>query len=145
MDNGAITILTVPVFSTLCNAAFKLRHEVFIREQNVPPEIENDDYDLTATHVVAIAGGDVVGTLRLVELPEHAKIGRVAVRSDWRRRGVARLMLEHVMTEARGRGQERFYLGAQLEALGLYEKLGFVAYGEVFTEAGILHRNMKTY
>lgn len=30
------TILIVPPFSTLCNAAFALRREVFVWEQNVP-------------------------------------------------------------------------------------------------------------
>jgi hypothetical protein len=30
------TVLTVPVFSMLCNEAFRLRREVFILEQNVP-------------------------------------------------------------------------------------------------------------
>lgn len=74
-----ILILRVPVFSTLCNAAFALRREVFVWEQKVPEEEEHDSYDLTAAHYVALAGGEVVGTLRLIAMPEHTKIGRVAV------------------------------------------------------------------
>ena len=34
-----ITILPVPPFSTLCNAAFALRREVFVWEQKVPEEV----------------------------------------------------------------------------------------------------------
>ena len=75
-----ITILIVPPFSTLCNAAFALRREVFVWEQQVPPEEENDADDLTATHFVAIADGEVVGTLRLLDKPEHSKIGRASCR-----------------------------------------------------------------
>ncbi len=79
-----IIVVQVPVFSTLCNAAFGLRREVFVIEQNVPQEIELDADDLTATHMVAIADGEVVGTLRMIAKPEHLKIGRVAVRRDYR-------------------------------------------------------------
>jgi predicted GNAT family N-acyltransferase len=83
--------------------------------------------------------------LRIVDLGEHAKIGRVAVRHDWRGRGVARAMMVDARDRMRARGQSRFYLSAQVDALGLYEKLGFVAFGERFIEAGIEHLAMKTY
>lgn len=140
-----ITLLEVPVFSTLCNAAFALRQEVFVREQNVPPEEEHDEADLTARHLVAIGAGDVVGTLRIVVLPEHVKIGRVVVRRDWRGHGIAKLMMLRAMELARADGHERFYLTAQSDKLGFYEKLGFVAHGEEFDDGGMPHRAMKTY
>ena len=63
----SVTILVVPPFSTLCNAAFALRREVFVWEQKVPEEEEHDADDMTATHFVAIVAGEVVGTLRLID------------------------------------------------------------------------------
>lgn len=140
-----ITILAVPAFSTLCNAAFALRREVFVWEQKVPEEEEHDSYDLTATHFVAVAEGEVVGTLRLIEQPEHVKIGRVAVRAAWRGKGVARLMMDTAMAQARSHGHDRFYLTAQSDKLGLYEKLGFVAFGPEFFDGGMPHRAMRDY
>lgn len=140
-----ITILAVPAFSTLCNAAFALRREVFVWEQKVPEEEEHDSYDLTATHFVAVAEGEVVGTLRLIDQPEHVKIGRVAVRAAWRGKGVARLMMDTAMAQARSRGHDRFYLTAQSDKLGLYEKLGFVAFGPEFFDGGMPHRAMRDY
>jgi predicted GNAT family N-acyltransferase len=139
------TILTVPVFSTLCNAAFNLRREVFVVEQHVPQEEELDADDLTAIHMVAIAEGEVCGTLRLVTKPEHIKIGRVAVRRDWRGRGIARAMMLRAMAEMADKAGGRFYLASQTDKVGLYEKLGFVAFGEEFLDAGIPHFAMKTY
>jgi len=141
----AVTAIAVPLASLLGAAGLALRHDVFVIEQNVPIAIERDGYDAGALHVVAIGAGDVVGVLRLVDLGEHAKIGRVAVRQDWRGRGVARILMAHVMDLSRARGQERFYLTAQVDALGLYEKLGFTAFGERFMQAGIEHVAMKTY
>lgn len=139
------TILIVPVFSTLCNAAFALRREVFVWEQKVPEEEEHDADDLTATHLVAIIAGEVVGTLRLITKPEHIKIGRVAVRAAFRGQGVAKAMMIAAMDEARAKGQDRFYLTAQSDKLVFYEKLGFAAYGPEFQDGGMPHRAMRTY
>jgi predicted GNAT family N-acyltransferase len=135
----------VPPFSTLCNAAFRLRREVFVEEQNVPEDEEHDADDMTATHVVAILDGEVVGTLRILFKPEHAKIGRVAVGSRWRRRGIAADMMRFAMNECRSQGIDRFYLGAQLDKIALYERLGFIAFGPEFMDGGMPHRAMATY
>lgn len=140
-----ITILIVPPFSTLCNAAFALRREVFVWEQNVPAAEENDADDLTATHFVAIAQGEVVGTLRLIDKPEHTKIGRVAVRQAFRGHGIAKQMMLAAMDHARAQGRDRFYLTAQSDKLGMYEKLGFAAFGPEFQDGGMPHRAMRSY
>lgn len=139
------TILIVPPFSTLCNAAFTLRREVFVWEQKVPEAEEHDADDLTATHFVAIIDGEVVGTLRLITKPEHIKIGRVAVRQSFRGLGVAKAMMLAAMDHARANGQDRFYLTAQSDKLVFYEKLGFAAFGPEFEDGGMPHRAMRTY
>src|SRR5579862_3146483 len=52
--------------SPLLEAAFELRREVFVAEQGVPAELEIDELDPGATHLVAIIGQEVVGTLRIL-------------------------------------------------------------------------------
>ena len=138
-------ILAVPLSSDLGNLGLALRRRVFVHEQHVPPELEFDEYDLTATHVVAVLDGDVVGCLRIVFLDEHAKFGRVVVAASARGLGVATAMMRHAMELARARGETRFYLTAQSDKLRLYEKLGFVAFGDEFDDAGMPHFAMKTY
>lgn len=139
------TILIVPPFSTLCNAAFALRREVFVWEQNVPEEEEHDGDDLTATHFVGVLEGEVVGTLRLIDRPEHLKIGRVAVRLAFRGRGIARQIIAAAMEHGAAGGRDRFYLTAQSDKLGFYQGLGFVAFGPEFIDGGMPHRAMRTY
>ena len=139
------TLLTVPFGSDLGRLALALRFEVFVDEQKVPEEIERDAFDATATHVVALVDGDVVGTLRVVFLPEHAKIGRVAVRAGFRGRGIARDMMVFAMELARARGESRFYLTSQSDKVGFYERLGFTAFGDEFDDGGLPHLAMKTY
>jgi predicted GNAT family N-acyltransferase len=143
MAAKALAVLTVPVFSTLCNEAFRLRREVFIGEQKVPKDEEFDVQDLKATHVVAIADGEVCGTLRVIHDPKHIKIGRVAVAIPARGRGVASALVAHAM--ALQKPHSRFYLTAQADKTALYKKFGFVAFGDIFDDAGIPHIAMKTY
>lgn len=138
-------ILTVPLFSDLGNLGLALRRSVFVDEQHVPAEEEFDRYDLTATHVVALLDGNVVGCLRILFLDEHVKIGRVVVAATARGKGLASAMMRFAMDHARARGETKFYLTAQSDKLALYEKLGFVAFGDEFQDGGMPHFAMKTY
>jgi len=107
--------------------------------------VERDAYDAEAVHLVGVDNGDVVGTLRIVFLPEHAKFGRVAVLRTARGKGIATKMMGAAMEIAKARGESRFYLTSQSDKVALYEKLGFVAFGDEFEEGGLPHRKMKTY
>jgi putative N-acetyltransferase (TIGR04045 family) len=121
--------------------AFALRERVFCEEQGVPREDELDEHDEHALHLVALDPefGGVIGTLRLLIDQDRAKIGRVAVERDWRRRGLALRMLRLALDAARRRGSLRVRLAAQLDAAPLYEKAGFAVESETFEEAGIQH------
>lgn len=125
----------------LLQAAFALREEVFCEEQGVPRELELDGHDATARQLVAIDGdgGEVIGTLRLMRDGETAKIGRVAVRLGFRRRGVASRMLQLAIERAAADGCTRARLAAQTRATVVYEAAGFTVESEPFEEAGIEH------
>ncbi|KQV81539.1 GNAT family N-acetyltransferase [Rhizobium sp. Root1220] len=138
-------ILAVPVFSTLCNEAFRLRRAIFVSEQNVPADEEFDADDLAAHHVVALADGEVRGTLRVIHADEHVKIGRVAVDAACRGHGIASAMIDFAMKKHRSVCDNRFYLTAQSDKVALYERFGFTAYGEEFPDGGMPHRAMKNY
>lgn len=140
-----VTIVSVPAFSTLCNLAFSLRLEVFVHEQGVPLSEEIDLHDSTARHFVALADGEVVGTLRLVTAPEHVKIGRVAVKATARGKGIAKQLMLHAMADARSKGHDRFYLAAQTDKTAFYSKLGFTASGDEFMDGGMPHLAMRNY
>ncbi|WP_348643019.1 GNAT family N-acetyltransferase [Mesorhizobium sp. B2-6-5] len=94
-----------------------------------------------ALHLVAIDGGDVVGTLRIVFLPEHAKFGRVAVLPHARGKGVAARM--NGISAVTGRNS--FLSHRTSGQHRVLREACFVAYGDEFEEAGMPHRAMKTY
>ena len=118
--------------------ALAVRHAVFVVEQGVPLELERDELDASAVHVVAASGGEVVGTARLTRESE-LRIGRVAVLPPWRRRGVAGMLVSALEAEARRLGAGEVSLHSQSYVQSLYAKLGYEVAGEPFVEAGIDH------
>ena len=142
---GALPTIEVRTIVTVGDreAAYDIRRRVFQDEQGVPPELEFDGDDDRAVHVVASAGGTVIGTGRLVVHVEYAKIGRMAVLREWRGSGAGRAILRALMAEAAALGNARIALHAQVQAIGFYERNGFRVVGDEFDEAGIPHRRME--
>jgi predicted GNAT family N-acyltransferase len=123
--------------------ALSLRHDVFCVEQGVPQHEELDGRDGDGIHLVAVEGGEVVGTCRLLLVGRTIQFSRLAVRADRRRRRIATALLEAADTEARASGGRRLVLHAQTYAQSLYENAGYRTRGGVFREAGIEHIAME--
>jgi predicted GNAT family N-acyltransferase len=124
---------------SLREQAFELRRKVFVVEQNVPEEAEFDWLDETAEHLVAVEGGSVVGTCRLVVDRQQMILQRVAVDPEQRGRGIGSMLVAEAEMRARDAEVERIDMHAQLHAVGIYENAGFVAQGKPFDEDGIQH------
>ena len=125
------------------SAALALRHEVFCVEQGVPEHEELDGRDHEGIHLVAVGGGELLGTCRLLVIGRTAQFSRLAVRASSRRQGIATALLEQAETETRNAGAKRLVLHAQTYARLLYEGVGYRPRGSVFTEAGIEHIAME--
>lgn len=119
-----------------------IRMEVFVREQGVPVELEMDELDDEAVHVLAYLDGEPAGCGRLLLKSELAKLGRVAVRKNMRRHGLGSGICKLLIAIASNNGAKRICLNAQLTSVAFYTSLGFEKEGEVFMEAGIEHIKM---
>ncbi len=137
-------------------ACFVVRKEVFVAEQGVPEDLEYDAYDAGAdtVHVLAVRDdGTPLGTGRLLSGeaaaaktggdPAVGSLGRLAVTKEARGLGVGAALVRAIEDAARERGLAAVDLHAQTHALGFYERLGYVAYGPEFPDAGIPHRAMR--
>ncbi len=121
----------------------RLRRIVFIDEQGVSEADEIDDRDGEAIHLLATDGGRPVGTARLLVEGDTGKIGRVCVLQEARGTGLGAALIRAGVERFRQvPGVAKVKLGAQVHALGFYERLGFAAYGPVYDDAGIDHRDM---
>ena len=119
----------------------EVRKAVFVREQNVPEEIEFDGRDPECFHVLALdSDGRPVGTARL---DKTGKLGRMAVLAGYRNRGLGTRMLEALIDCGHRNGIADFHLNAQIKAVDFYRRAGFEPSGPHFVEAGITHVRME--
>ncbi len=117
-----------------------VRRRVFVAEQRVPEALEWEAADPHCHWFVALSPErEIVGIVRLTEA---ARIGRMAVLPEWRRRGVGRALLDAALTAALALGFARVQLSAQTHAIPFYARRGFIAEGPEYLDAGIPHRTM---
>lgn len=122
----------------------RFRQAIFVVEQASPyPDV--DGLDQGAQHLLLRVGGPLAAYLRLIPYPEEkcVAIGRIAVATAHRRRGLARLML----LEALARGRNDFAgcnvkVGAQTYLVPFYESLGFCTVSPPYDDYGVPHVEM---
>ena len=117
-----------------------IRRRVFIDEQNVPEELEWDNDDDSSTHFLTTVDNNAIATARLTA---DGQIGRMAVLAEYRNQGIGCKLLQFVLHHAASLNLKQVYLHAQVSAIPFYEKQGFTAFGNIFYEANIPHREMS--
>ena len=119
----------------------QVREQVFALEQGVPPELELDNEDPGAFHILALSEeNEPIGTGRLLQ---SGQIGRMAVMQQWRGKGVGRAILEALLNQADRTGMTTVFLNAQIQAVPFYQSRGFIVRGDEFMDAGIPHLRME--
>ncbi|MFD8484109.1 GNAT family N-acetyltransferase [Kitasatospora sp. NPDC059673] len=134
-------------------AVWAVRRAVFVEEQEIPAELEYDEYDATSVHLLAVGeDGAALGTARLISgaealgltegVQDRVLLGRLAVVREARGTGLGVRLVRAVEELGRERGAKELELHAQVRALGFYERLGYAAEGPEYDDAGIPHRTM---
>jgi ribosomal protein S18 acetylase RimI-like enzyme len=83
--------------------------------------------------LVAYSGPELVGTGALITVSsDTGRIVRISTHGDYRRRGIGRTIVTSLLDQARERGYRRVLVETNndwYDAIGLYQRLGFVEYG----------------
>ena len=144
-------VLRVTTLAEMAEALY-VRRTVFTEEQGIEANVEVDEHDddpstvQTAIHALGRLNGEPVATARilLAESPEvEAHIGRVAVLDVHRGKNFGRAVMEMLQDIGRELGYREIVLGAEVTAIGFYERLGYVLEGEPYMRVGILHQDMR--
>ena len=118
-----------------------VRRVVFIEEQQVPEELEWDEFDEGCQHVLVIDPANrPVGAGRI---KSDGHIGRMAVLKDCRGQGIGSAILAVMLEYAEQQHYPHVFLHAQLTAIPFYEKHGFMVCSARFLDAGIPHKIMS--
>ncbi len=132
--------------------ALAIRNKVFVIEQGVDKDLENDIYESSSTHFLAKNSDKAVGASRLRTTEKGIKLERFAILKDYRGKGIGKLLCQamiqystNFLSKDRPDKLDRsvlVYLHAQIQVVPFYKKLGFYSEGELFLEAGIWHQKM---
>jgi predicted GNAT family N-acyltransferase len=124
--------------------AFEVRRQVFVREQSISEALVFDGHDREALHTVVKDGQRVIGSARVQFLTDNqAKLERMAILKDYRRKGIGKEMLLFLDTVWKDKQVQQVIIHAQLEVVPFYKLCGFDELGSPFQEAGIKHIKMR--
>ena len=138
-------IITAESFESLgpgvAYGMLQLRQAVFVVEQDCRYlDLDGRDLEPGTRHVVMRDGDAVVGCARVVDDVEVWRIGRVALRPDYRGRGLAEALVTTALQVCSDRD---VVLSAQSPLADWYAGFGFRVDGPEFLDDGIPHLPMR--
>ena len=119
---------------------FAIRRVVFVEEQGCPPELEWENEE-ESTHFLATMDNQPCGACRWRKTDQGYKLERFAVLKEYRGKRIGQALVAAALADLPA-DAHYIYLNAQLPAMRLYAKFGFVAEGPQFEEAGFQHFKM---
>ena len=131
------------------NLGFALRIEVFVKEQNVPMELEFDEKDNSenTVHIGFFDNNKLIGVARLIDLDKDViHIGRVVIDKEYRGQGIGRKLIigcENIAQQILKR-KIIIELSTQIQAEKFYKSLGYNRINDkIYLDAGIEHVDMR--
>ena len=125
--------------------ALSIRTNVFVEEQQIPIEIEVDQNEVNAVHLVLYNEKEeplAAGRYRVLD-DGIAKAERICVLASERGTGAGSKIMEALEHHAAEQGLQYVKLSAQAPAVPFYEKIGYHAITEEYLEQNIPHKMMK--
>src|ERR1700709_1400511 len=101
---------------------FAIRREVFVGEQNCPPELEWE-HEEESKHFLATVDGEPAGASRWRKTDNGYKLERFAVLKNFRGHGVGQALVQAVLDDL-PKDAVYVYMHAQIKAVTLYERFG---------------------
>lgn len=111
----------------------RIEGECFCSEAWSREMIESDFFKRSKYIVARNDYEEVIGYISMLDLDIEGEVLRVAVKKQYRRKGIARQMINFLVDYLKERGYQKLYLevkSTNAEAIALYENLGFVKFNE---------------
>ena len=108
--------------------------------------LENEDLSADRSdHILAAIHGDKVIACIMLQPRggDIIKFRQMAVAAGWQGKDIGRQLLQYAEAFAKEKNYQQAVLHARVSAEGFYQKAGYHAAGDVFTEVGIPHVLME--
>jgi predicted GNAT family N-acyltransferase len=102
-----------------------IRSAVYIGEQECPYLEEFDGNDFSSTHLLGYVGNEPAACLRIRYFADFAKIERLAVRKEFRKKRVSLPLVEAAIDLCQAKGYRRLYGHAQKRLVKFWSQFGF--------------------
>ncbi len=130
-----------------------IRHQVFVTEQRVFADSDQDEHDgdPATVHVVGYLDGAGAGTVRLYPVGREPDGGvlwkgdRLAVLREYRRHRLGAPLVRYAVRTAGQRGGSRMIAHVQLSNVGFFRYLGWERVGEPELYVGLPHQRMSIW
>lgn len=126
--------------------AFKIRREVFVREQGLFIVSDQDDNDLDSIHLVAKLKERIIGTVRVYQedkASDHWIGGRLAVKKNFRDTRAGSNLVKEAMKRVQKKGCTVFTAHIQEKNIPFFLKLGWTPMEPVKPHFGQPHQKMQ--
>ena len=120
-----------------------LREDVLRKPLGLSFSSEELEKEKDHVHIAGFIDNRVVATVVLVPEKESFKMQRVAVRTDFQKRGIASAMMKFCEDYARQEGFKEIYCHARNTAVSFYLKNQYAPEGDMFFETTIPHLKMR--
>ena len=123
--------------------AYRIRHEIFVKEQKLFVDSDRDKYDAYAIHIIALFHDEVVGTVRDYEKEKGVWLGsRLAVLETYRGR-VGKFLIEKAVGTVRGKQAKQFKAYVQTANVPFFKRCRWRSIGGVIEYQGVPHQLME--
>ena len=145
--NKDIKWLFIDKKSKFYDETIELVYEELFKDYNYSKETILAEKQNNGIHVIAVYNSKVVGHARLFVENNIGMISQVAVAKGYRNLKIGSEVINILVKEAEKLKIEAVELNSREDAIGFYEKLGFIRNGELkkSIKTGLLLLNMKKY
>jgi len=125
---------------------FKIRNDIFVKEQNIFSESDIDEYDKDAIHIAAVenSSGKIVGGVRCYNPEGDTWVGgRLSAAPGYRNGKVGYNLVRFAVESVKSRGCTKFLAYVQPQNVKFFERLDWKSIGEMFIHHEKLHQLME--
>lgn len=125
---------------------FRIRHDVFVKDQNVFSKTDKDDYDKEAIHIIAIekSTDNIVGVVRCYRKERNTWFGgRLGAAPGYRNGRVGPHLVRFAVSTAKAKGCLKFLAFVQLNNVKFFQRLDWKAIGDPVIYQGVPHHLME--
>jgi putative N-acetyltransferase (TIGR04045 family) len=131
---------------------FRIRNEVFVKEQGIFAETDVDVHDPNATHIIAVeaSSSKVVGVVRCYRKDGNTWFGgRLGALPDYRNGRVGSRLVKFAVSSAKSKGCKKFLAYIQPNNVRFFQRLDWKTIGDPIIYQGVAHQlmeaNLDTY